>query len=779
MHYTQKFVVYKMLKTLSIATCSLLFGAHLAYMQDMQGSQETKDADSTESAEQESRREGSHSHKTYEVQRAVVTGSALSSDVEKIPGNISTVDSNHVKNMNNNKITDTIKKLPGVRVDNDVSFNPRPQIKLRGIKYGTLVMLDGVILSDLEGEQRILNQISLYDVERVEVARGAFSSLYGAGAIGGVVNFITSMPTTFTSQAIIAYGNEFVPDTADKNLVRVYASVGDVFLDKRLRVKLSAGYTSSGGYPSFPTILPSGVATTGVSGIVTDKAGNKILGTGGDRNYNIYDTRLKAEYDLTDVSTISSMISFSSYNYRFDNFRSYLKDSSGNSTNLINGQDYFVGSGLGGMGTYSHVLGNLTYTHDFEEYGLLKASFSTMDLFSMWQDANQCTSSCTTSNMTSYGNSVGGPGYTQDIDSSSNYFDALYHLDLNEKHRLNTAVQFRYYKYTQKWRNIANWTDYNTRQDTYRSFGSDAFVASTYASLESQWIPTLSSTLGLRYDYWLNFNGYLNDTKNPTSNSTNQSTYASVFSPKASINYIPDFDILQGLVFKASIGTGFRMPTMREMYQFTHATTVWAINPNLKEEYALSMDVGVEYDNHGFTGSLYYYDLEVWDMLYQSGSGKQGNPYQYANAGRGRINGIELAFGVPIWGDLRLEGNYTLTLATILKNDAKPETVGKQLANTPKHMANIALNYFPKHGFYGSIWAYYAPAFYSDDINTPALTDTYGYYESQFTLNAKVGYNFNNSMDLSVSFNNITNNRYYDFYQVAGASFYLQLRYKL
>lgn len=42
-----------------------------------------------------------------------------------------------------------------MRVDNNVSFNPT-KIKLRSINYGTLIMLDGVILSDLEGEAKNL-----------------------------------------------------------------------------------------------------------------------------------------------------------------------------------------------------------------------------------------------------------------------------------------------------------------------------------------------------------------------------------------------------------------------------------------------------------------------------------------------------------------------------------------------------------------------------------------------------------------------------------------------
>lgn len=704
-----------------------------------------------------------HSHT---LGKSVVTGSAIASDVEKLPGSVSVADSKHIQNMPNNKITDSIKGFAGVRVDNDVGFNPRPKIKIRGINYGTLIMLDGVILSDLEGENRILNQISLYDVERVEVARGAFSSLYGAGAIGGVVNFITAMPSSFSSQALVGYGSEFVSGTADKNLVRAYASVGDAFLDKRLRVKLSAGYSGSGGYSSFPALLPSGVNTSGVGGITTDKAGNQIIGTGGNRAYNIYDVRLKAEYDITDSSTISSMLSFSNHNYSFGGFKSQLVDkNSGLGTDLIGGKDYFVGSGLGGMGSYSHLVGNLAYTQDFGE-SMLKISFSTMNLFSQWQDAN----------VEAGGDRYGGAGTTQDIDSTSNYLDILYHIDLSEKHHLATAAQFRYYDFTQLNRNMTNWRDYATRTDTYRSYGGKAAVASAYVSLDSAWSDSFATSIGGRYDYWQNFDGYLRYAATPQDNRENQGAIASIFSPKIGATYTPEN--LGNIVFKSSLGSGFRMPTMRDMYQFSHSVTQWEINPNLKQERALSFDVGVEYQGERLVASLYYYDTELWDMIYRSGNGKANDPYKNINAGRGRIHGVELSSSVGLWEDLRLEGSYTLTLATILKNNARPESVGNQLANTPKHMANLALNYLPKRGFFASLWAYYAPAFYADDIGTSALSRTYGYYESQFTLNSKLGYAFDSGVELSAQFNNMTNNRYYDFYQVAGASYYVQLRYK-
>lgn len=703
---------------------------------------------------------------TQRLRDSVIASSPLETDVAHIHGSVNIIDTTEVRKSPNTKLTDTIKKISGVRIQNDVGFNPRPNIMIRGINRGTLVMLDGVILSDLEGESRILNQISLYDVERIEVAKGSFSSLYGTGAIGGVVNFITAMPKEFETTLLAGYGNELIRDSADTNLVKLYASVGDVFLKGRLRAKISGGYTQSGGYASFPAIAPSNANLSQLSGYYTDKAGNTIIGTGGKRAYQTYDMRFKTEYDIGDFGMLWAMASVSNHTYDFGHFKSYLHDNAtGQPTHLIDGKDYFVGSGLGGMGDYTHILGTLGYTHAFGADSLLKISLSTLNLLSTWQDAN----------LDLGGNRFGGAGITQDIDSSSNYLDILFRTRFLDIHSLSTALQFRYYTYTQKQRNMTNWRDSATRLDSFRGFGQRAFVGSGYVQLDSQWWENFSTNIGVRYDYWRNYGGYFFNNQAPEQNrDTIESTLSSV-SPKFGISW----SIAPTWRVNSSIGTGFRVPTLRDMYQFTHGSNVWAINPNLTQERALSFEIGTEYQTQRFSTSVYYFHTELRDMIYRAGSGVQNNPWQYVNAGLGRIHGVELEGEIALSSYVSVGANYTFTNARILQNSAMPYTEGKQIAGVPRHMSNITLKYLPKSGFYGVLWAYYAPAFFSNDANSKPLTNTYGYYESQFSLNTKIGYVWRNGVDLSLSGYNLTNNRYYDFYRVAGASLYMQLTYKL
>ncbi|MGC4100342.1 TonB-dependent receptor plug domain-containing protein [Ferruginibacter sp.] len=65
---------------------------------------------------------------------------------------------------------------------------------MRGAGSGrTLVLVDGIPVSDpsLINNEFDLNLISLNDVERIEICKGAQSTLYGSDAIAGVINIIT------------------------------------------------------------------------------------------------------------------------------------------------------------------------------------------------------------------------------------------------------------------------------------------------------------------------------------------------------------------------------------------------------------------------------------------------------------------------------------------------------------------------------------------------------------------------------------------------------------
>ncbi len=85
-----------------------------------------------------------------------------------------------------------------------------PSIYMRGAASGrTLILLDGAPVGDpsMISNEFDLNLVPLNQVERIEILKGAQSTLYGSDAIGGVINIITkSKGSPFVSGAL-SYGS--------------------------------------------------------------------------------------------------------------------------------------------------------------------------------------------------------------------------------------------------------------------------------------------------------------------------------------------------------------------------------------------------------------------------------------------------------------------------------------------------------------------------------------------------------------------------------------------
>ena len=89
-------------------------------------------------------------------------------------------------------LTELLQRQPGVEIVQNGGPGSVSGVFLRGANRGqTLVLIDGVRMSSSSAGATTLEAIPLDQVERIEVLRGPASSLYGADAIGGVIQVFT------------------------------------------------------------------------------------------------------------------------------------------------------------------------------------------------------------------------------------------------------------------------------------------------------------------------------------------------------------------------------------------------------------------------------------------------------------------------------------------------------------------------------------------------------------------------------------------------------------
>jgi len=117
-------------------------------------------------------------------------------------------------NMGAGALDDALRNTPGFtlfRRQNSRVANPTAQGgSLRGLSGSgasrTLVLADGVPLNDPFGSWVYWNRIPEAAIDRVEVVRGAMGDLYGADAVGGVIQVLTFDPNRLRVRGTGEYG---------------------------------------------------------------------------------------------------------------------------------------------------------------------------------------------------------------------------------------------------------------------------------------------------------------------------------------------------------------------------------------------------------------------------------------------------------------------------------------------------------------------------------------------------------------------------------------------
>lgn len=117
----------------------------------------------------------------------------------EISKTVNVIEAQELRDRADFSLTETLRTIPGFRVQQLGGFGRTASIKTRGLRnQDTAILIDGIRFRDassIAGDaSAFLSDFTLTSVSKIEVLRGSGSSLYGTNAIGGTVDFQTPKP---------------------------------------------------------------------------------------------------------------------------------------------------------------------------------------------------------------------------------------------------------------------------------------------------------------------------------------------------------------------------------------------------------------------------------------------------------------------------------------------------------------------------------------------------------------------------------------------------------
>jgi len=145
-----------------------------------------------------------------DLEKIVVTPSKVEQGYRFSTQNISIITDEDIESTGVTEITEILDLLPSVDIVEYGSAGSLRSVHTRGAASSqVLTLIDGRPINTPRDGITDFNQISLSNIERIEVLRGPISSIYGAGAIGGVINIITKSGKEKRQTEILTKGGSF------------------------------------------------------------------------------------------------------------------------------------------------------------------------------------------------------------------------------------------------------------------------------------------------------------------------------------------------------------------------------------------------------------------------------------------------------------------------------------------------------------------------------------------------------------------------------------------
>lgn len=707
------------------------------------------------------------------------------------PASVSVIDEEQIRQMTIFTADEALGRTVGVMNRRTKGFmETTPAITIRGMSQAkdNLVLVDGIPQNDANNGQVNWTMIDTENVERIEVLRGPFSSLYGGNAMGGVVSIFTKMPERSGASLKIGVGGSL--DSVAPDDFRDLAFSGTVKATPSLAFGLSYRQRSTAGYPTTHVNVSDAVVaglpagTTGAVPYVSNVGANtNLIGDTGNNWYRDDTVGLSLRFAPSDTLRVDLSHVRSDAEYGYDQPNSLLRTSVEHPdlgtiddiptlanvamTSWLNGAVFARGGKADqentGLTVRTNLLGDVSAK-------LAVGHISKQTETYIVGGATPALSPVTL---------IGGDGrIAPATDSTRTTVDLQFDMPILDSHLLTVGVASSRGELDNARWNLSNWTDPGSKVLKISDVTGKDQMHSIY--LQDAWFvsDTLTAYVGARQDWWKFKGGTANfyNATGLTRTDTYSSSDASTLNPKLSLVYRPT----QATTLRTSAGRAFRAPMLFELIQTSGiAGQTYVANPNLDPETVTSWEVGVD---HSFGDRLNvvatYFQSRASDMIQTVTvtPAADGNPAEVMalNVGKAKINGVEFEVGGPLAHGFSWSANYTYTDSEIT-DDPNPEIVGKRLTHTPEHQYNLGLDW--RTGKWTvSADHYHQSKRFTNAANTDVNTGVPGSTDAFSLTDLKTTYAFSENHSASLGINNVFNEEYRQFYRSPGRFWFVELR---
>lgn len=684
------------------------------------------------------------------VPDVVVTATRTQENVQNVPVGVTVITAEDMKKHNYMSLKDAVQQAVGIFVDPTFRF-PKDGVMLRGMTgENILILFDGQPINNSFDGGINWDTIPLGQIARVEIVRGAGSSLYGGHAVAGVVNIITkkseTAPGKVQTELNVVYGS----NASLRREIGVSGAANDKF-------KFHIGYEkrSTHGYRGHYTTADGRTSGTPDADVTLPRLsdGSYVVGGRGRKEKSSDNLYLDLNYALTSDRMLTATYMHGRYRYGHRDPFTYLKDADGNAffsgTFRTQNGDYVSVEPDDYFGYYGEREQNIYKLRYSDQKAQLDIGFGLSDIV---KDGYSTAYNPTSVDWSGEGDLTKYPSknYTADVQK-------IWDLP---GHRLVAGLTWMKEKMTYTRYPLARWKDWSTLgAANTRGAGAThtvaVYVQDRYA-LSDRW----NMYAGVRFDDYRKEGGYfIIGNARRDFGGTNYRE----LSPKIAFEYMPNAQT----TYYVSYGHSFNPPPIYKLYRRSgnSARSIQA-NPDLKPEKSDTFELGYKRKIDDKTSfDLTLFRIKTKDAITIA---TVHRVRAYRNVYERTAKGIEAELKRKFSPRWSAYCNYTFETGESIW-DGK----GEHDWDIPKHLMHFGMEYT-----YGKLnWGLDAQ-YVSARQEASAATGEYYSQDAFFTLNTTLGYDVNDRLKVQLGIDNLFDRQYYAYESASGRTYNLSAQYK-